>query len=194
MTTPFTTCKDNALIELALAGQSECFTVLMDRHLAAVRRRITSMVRNATDVDEILQQVVLKVWRHLSAFRSESSFRSWVIRVAINEALQSFRQQRRAQCCHTIDDLDTLASPHESPHQVLVRFELTQAVHKAVGRLPEKYRQVLILRDLEELSGPETAQRLQLSIPAVKARLFRARLMLLVALQSSKVPDLANAA
>ena len=95
MTPSLVTYEDCALVELALEGQVECFSVLMDRHLAVVRRRIRSMVRNAADADDLLQEVVLKVWKHLSTFRSESSFRTWMTRVAINEALQNCRRERR---------------------------------------------------------------------------------------------------
>ena len=92
MAPPLATFEDSALIKMALAGQTECFTVLTNRHLPAVRRHIVSIVPNRTDADDLLQEVLLKVWLHLSTFRSESSFRTWMTRVAINEALQSFRQ------------------------------------------------------------------------------------------------------
>jgi len=193
MTPPLATLEDSTLIKLALAGQAECFSVLMDRHSAAVRRRIGSMVRNATDVEDLLQEVLLKVWRHLSTFRSESSFRTWIIRVAVNEVLQSYRREQRWRWSQTFGDLDVLASPYESPHQSLARAEATQAVRNAVGGLPAKYRQVLILRDLEQLSVRETAQWLRSSIPAVKTRLFRARHMLLAALCRSRVLGLGGA-
>jgi RNA polymerase sigma-70 factor, ECF subfamily len=185
MTPPLASFEDSVLIELALAGQSECFTVLMDRHLVAVKRCIASMVRNAADSEDLVQEVVLKVWRHLSTFRSESSFRTWLIRVAINEALQSYRRERRKPLGQALGDFDALASHAESPHQSYARIEMAQAVHGAVAELPAKYRQVLTLRDLEQLSAQETALRLQSTIPTVKTRLFRARLMLLDTLRRS---------
>jgi RNA polymerase sigma-70 factor (ECF subfamily) len=179
--------EDSALIEMALAGQSECFTLLMDRHLGAVRRRVRSMVRSAADLEDLLQEVLLKVWLHLSTFRSESSFRTWMTRVAINEALQA---NRREQCrpprSQELRDLDTFTSAVESPYRSLARREAIQAVRNAVMKLPAKYRQVLILRDLDQLDTLETAQSLQASVPAVKTRLQRARLMLLARLQRSR--------
>jgi RNA polymerase sigma-70 factor (ECF subfamily) len=185
MTPPLASFEDSVLIELALAGQSECFTVLMDRHLVAVRKCIRSMVRSAADAEDLVQEVVLKVWRHLSTFRSESSFRTWLTRVAINEALQSYRRERSKPRCQAPGDFDALASHAESPYQSYARIEMAQAVHGAVAKLPAKYRQVLTLRDLEELSAQETALRLRSSIPTVKSRLFRARLMLLATLRRS---------
>jgi RNA polymerase sigma-70 factor (ECF subfamily) len=177
------TFEDNALIKLVLAGQTECFTVLMDRHLATIRRRIGSMVRNAADADDLLQEVLLKVWRHLATFRSESSFRTWMTRVAINEALQSFRREQRSPLCQAFGDFDTFASPSELPLQSLTRAETARIVRKAVVDLPAKYRQVMILREFEQLSTREIAQSLHSSIPAVKTRLFRGRLMLQAALE-----------
>jgi RNA polymerase sigma-70 factor (ECF subfamily) len=150
------------------------------------------MVRNVTDADDILQEVLLKVWRHLATFRSESSFRTWMTQVAINEARQLYRRERSKSLCQPLRDLDAFASPGESPHQTLARVEVTQAVRSALMGLPAKYREVLILCDLEQLSARETAQGLKASIPAIKTRLFRGRLMLLAALQSSRARGLAS--
>ena len=193
MTSPLTTFEDSTLIKLALEGQAECFTVLMDRHVIAVRRRICSMVGNATDADDLLQEVLLKVWRRLSTFRSESSFRTWIIRVAMNEALQLYRREQCRRLCQPLGDFDAFPSHGESPYQCLARTEVTQAVRSAVAGLPAKYSQVLILRDLEQLSARETAQCLKSSIPAVKTRLFRGRLLLLTALHRSGYRELARA-
>ena len=183
MTASIATFEDSTLIKLALAGQAECFSVLMDRHLGTVKRRIESMAPNATDLDDILQEVLLKVWRHLATFRSECSFRTWMTRVAMNEVLQSYRRKRRNPLCQALGDLDAFASRVESPHQSFARREATKTVRSAVAGLPAKYRQVLILRDIEQLTAGETAESLQSTIPAVKTRLFRARHMLSEALK-----------
>jgi RNA polymerase sigma-70 factor, ECF subfamily len=192
MTRPLVSVEDGTLIKLALEGQTECFTVLMDRHLVAVRRRVTSMIGGTTDVEDVLQDVLLKVWRHLSTFRSESSFRTWMTRVAMNEALQLYRRNQRRLTCQPLGDLDAFASPNESPHQCFARAQATEAVRNAVDRLPNKYKQVLILRDLEELSARETARWLRTTVPTVKTRLFRARLMLCAALERSTVQGMRN--
>jgi RNA polymerase sigma-70 factor, ECF subfamily len=194
MTPPLATLDDSTLIKLALGGRVECFAALMDRHVVAVKRRILSMVRNTNDTDDLLQEVLLKVWCHLSTFRSESTFRTWITRVATNEVLQSYRKEQRRPLCQAISDLDILPSSCESPHQSFARVEVAEAVHRAVLGLPPKYRQVLVLRDLQELDERETARWLKLSIPAVKTRLFRARLMLSAALQRSRHPEVERAA
>jgi RNA polymerase sigma-70 factor, ECF subfamily len=189
MTPPLVNLEDGALIRLALAGRTECFAVLTNRHLPAVRRRIRSIVQSTTDTEDLLQEVLLKVWLHLSTFRSESTFRTWMTRVAVNEVRQSYRRDQRRPICQTIGEFDALASPHESPLQSATRAEMTQVVRRAMVELPAKYRQVLILRELEELSTQETARSLRLSVPAVKTRLFRARLILLAALRRSQLRD-----
>jgi RNA polymerase sigma factor (sigma-70 family) len=185
MVPSLTTFEDRALIQLALAGENECFMVLANRYLPSVRKRIAAMVRNSADVDDLLQEVLLKVWCHLSTFRSQSSFRTWMTRVAINEALQSYRQPQRKLTCQPLVDFDTFIAPGESALQSLTRAETRRGVRKAVVELPAKYRRVLILREFKQLSVKEIAQSLNSSIAAVKTQLFRARLML----QRSKIRD-----
>lgn len=100
-------------------------------------------------------------------------------RVAINEAIQFYRQANREPLVHAIRELAALQSPSDSPLQACVRDELAQKVNAAMGRLPLKYKQVLVLRHLQELSLRETARELQATTQTVKTRLFRARAALL---------------
>ena len=150
-------------------------------------------MRNPADEDDILQEVSLKAWRHLAAFRSECSFRTWIIRVAINEVWQLRRRERRRPVCQAFTDFDTLISHLESPHDSFTRVETTQAVRSAVGSLPAKYSQVLILRDLQGLSTKETAQWTHSNIPAVKTRVSRGRQLLATALERSRSRELQSA-
>jgi RNA polymerase sigma-70 factor, ECF subfamily len=188
MSRPLTEFEDSALVRMVLAGRTECFTVLTVRHVRALRRRIGSIVRNATDVEDLLQEVLIKAWLRLSTLQSKSAFRTWITRVATNEALQSWRRDRSRPICQAFGDSDTFASTGESPLQALTRAETAQIVRNAVRELPEKYRQVLNLREFEELSLGEIAEFLHSSIPAVKTRLFRARHMLQTALQEQGNP------
>ncbi len=186
---PFATFEDSALIRLALAGQQECFAVLTNRHLPAVKKSICTLVPNATDREDILQEAVLKVWRHLASFRSQSSFRTWMTRVAINEARQSSRRARSRPMYQDHADLNGFASLNESPLQSLARADVVQRVRNAVSRLPAKYKQVLILRELEEVDTRGVARLLQMSVPTVKTRLFRARRILAARLEQSNLSD-----
>jgi RNA polymerase sigma-70 factor, ECF subfamily len=151
-------------------------------------------LHNADDADDLLQEVQFRVWRSLSTFRAESAFRTWIIRVATNEVLQSYRREKRRAICQPLIDMDVLPASSESPHQSVVRAETAEMVRRAVSNLPPKYRQVLILRDLQEFTERETAHSLEFSIPAVKSRLLRARLKLLTALRRSTNQELARAA
>jgi RNA polymerase sigma-70 factor, ECF subfamily len=179
------TFEDSALIQRVLAGQTDCFEVLINRHLPAVRARVRLMAPNTADVEDILQEILLKVWRHLSTFQSQSSFRTWITRVAINEVLQSYRRRQRRPICQTFGDFDALASSIESPLHALARAEMTRDVRNAIVELPAKYKEVLTLRSFEELSMHEIAQSVHLNVPAVKTRLFRARMIL----QRSNIRD-----
>jgi len=192
MMPPLATFDDNTLISMTLAGQPEGFTVLMDRHLFAVRRHVLSMLRNTMDADDLVQEVLLKVWRSLSTFRSEASFRTWMTRVAINEVLQWYRRERHRSRCQSPDNLDAFASFCDSPHHDFDRAETAQRVRKALARLPEKYREVLVLREFDQLSMQETAHSIQASVPAAKSRLFRARALLSSSLQRSTRQDQAT--
>ena len=194
MRTPLAELEDCALIEMALGGQAECFRILMDRHIGAVKRCLGGMLRNPSDAEDVLQEVLLKVWRGLSTFRAESSFRTWVTRVAINEALMLYRRDQAKPPCQELPDLSVLACSEEPVDQALIRDERAQAVRRAVVGLPQMYRQALILRELDQLSLQETARRLHASVPAVKTRVFRGRLMLSAALQRSGNTELLRAA
>ena len=92
---PLANCDDGALIQMAIDGRSDCFSVLMGRHLVAVKKRLRFMVSNEADLDDLVQEVQLKTWLHLATFRKESNLRTWMIRIGINQAWQSYR---RSQC------------------------------------------------------------------------------------------------
>jgi RNA polymerase sigma-70 factor (ECF subfamily) len=174
--------EDRALINSALNGNEDCFGVLMDRHLRTVRGRIQGMTRCTSDADDIMQEVQLKIWRHLRSYRSDASFRTWMTRVAINEAVQFYRKANRVPLVNAPSALAELTSPGESPLQACVRAELTERLKAAVARLPAKHKRVVVLHNLQELSLQETAQELQTTTPAVKAQLFRAKAALVRAL------------
>lgn len=117
-----------ALIEPTLAGHTDCFAVLMNRHAASVKRYIGPFLRNSDENDDVIQEVMLKTWRHLSSFRGECSFRSWMIRVATNESLMFYRKRRtRPPLCH--NEIDIPAPEQDSPHRAAVRRE-TYAVRR----------------------------------------------------------------
>jgi RNA polymerase sigma-70 factor (ECF subfamily) len=143
------------------------------------------MLRGNSAADDLAQEVVLKAWRFLSAFRAEASFRTWLTRVPIN-GVRQFERRERASRFEQLSSYDVVADRDESPYEHFVRIQRTKAVRRIVNSLPAKYREVVILRELDELSLREIAERLGCTIPAVKSRLFRGRSMLLAGVQKSQ--------
>ena len=176
------TLKDDALVKLALAGQRECFSVLMERHAATVRNHISALVRNRSDLDDVVQDTFMKAWARLSTFRFEATFRTWLISIALNEAFALHRRRKCRVSCVVIPTLDRFPSHAGSPHQAFARSETRTRVRTAISKLPAKYREVVVLCELEQLTARETARRMNASIPLVKTRLLRARHMLSAAL------------
>jgi len=185
MNTPGTTLEDKILVQGALAGQTEYFSVLVDRHVTAVKRCIQSLVRNPLDVEDLVQDTFLKAWLHLSTFRFQASFRTWLLSVAHNEALALYRRRNSRPFCPPAVNLEALPlrSQSESPHQALTRSEARVRIHSAMAKLPRKYRQVLVFCELQQLTIQETATQMKASTALVKTRLFRARHMLSVTLR-----------
>lgn len=177
------TLEDSALIERSLEGKRECFDVLFARHQWAVRKRIRSIAWSEPNEDDIVQQVFLKAWCHLSSFRSACSFRTWITRIAINEVFQLYRRKNQNPLCRSTVDLDALSSNIESPQKSLERKQEAESLRNAIAGLPRMYRDVLVMHYLEERSELEIARAVAGSLPSVKSRLYRARHMLLAALQ-----------
>ena len=175
--------EDTTLIERTLAGEEDCFAILMNRHAAPVKRHTSSMLRNSDETDDVVQDVILKTWLHLSSFRGESSFRSWMTRIAINQSLMLYRK-RRSRPIFSPAEVDIPAAEQNAPDRVALRQENIRRVWRAAARLPEQYRQVLLMRDIEEKNSQETTESLGLTVGAVKSRLFRARAMLSVHLRA----------
>jgi RNA polymerase sigma-70 factor (ECF subfamily) len=178
---------DGSLIHRAVAGDTECFTAPVQRHLGILKNHIRSLLDNKTDLDDLVQEVLVKLWIHLPDFRFESSLRAWVTRIATNEVLQGYRRQRRRGVCLPLDDFNMIASRAGLPLQRLIRVQQREAIQRAISRLPTTYGQILRLRYIQQKNERETASCLQSSIVQVKNRSFRARQMLRASLQRARV-------
>jgi RNA polymerase sigma-70 factor (ECF subfamily) len=145
-----------------------------------------SFVKNEADAEDIAQEAFLKAFRNLSTFRAESKFSTWLISITLNEARSRLRRQTIVRMESLDEPLDAggVVSPallrdwREIPSEVVERQEIRQMLQEAVISLPTIYRQVFQLRDVEDLSVKETAEALGISVPSVKVRLHRARMML----------------
>lgn len=183
-----TTGTDEAdLIRRVCAGEKEAYYLLVQPCERAVFVAAMSILNNPADAEEVAQEAVLKAFSHLPSFRGEAKFSTWLIQITINEARLKLRKDRR----HLYESVDEQQSAEdgdyfpkdyadwrEIPSEALQRKELRDALQRALDALPPKYKQVLILRDVQHLSIQETAQVLGITEGSVKTRLLRARLQM----------------
>jgi RNA polymerase sigma-70 factor (ECF subfamily) len=139
------------------------------------------MVGNDADAEDVTQDVLLQVVRKLTTFRGESELGTWLHRITVNAALALRRRQAHRPELHLEVSLDCIATQGGDsgavPESKALNRELRQHLERAIARLPEMYRDVFVLADVEELPNAEIGELLKLSLPAVKSRLHRARLM-----------------
>lgn len=174
------------MIASILAGETQLYHELVRPHERSVYLMALSYMKNEADAEDVTQEAFLKAFRALSSFRAESKFGTWLISITLNEARNRLRRKSAApmQSLDVPPDEEGAVSPallrdwREVPSEALERSEVKQMIASAVEALPEIYRSVFVLRDVEELSVNETAEALSLSVPAVKVRLHRARMML----------------
>jgi RNA polymerase sigma-70 factor (ECF subfamily) len=180
---------DEELVARARNKDFGAFEQLLDRYEDKIFRLAYRFVRNETEAKEVLQDTFLSIWRKLDTFKGDSQFGSWLYRVAANTALMRLRSQRRHPEVSTeelpigyLDNYGQLPTPGENwakrPDDELQSDELRRHIQSAVDGLPEIYRTVFILRDVEGLSTEETGDILGISVPTVKTRLHRARIAL----------------
>jgi len=169
---------DEALVERARRGDSAAFELLMRRHNQRVYRVVRSVLRDAGDVEDVMQQAYLSAFVHLDQFAGHARWSTWVCRIALNEAIARIRQRGRFVPLESASEAqmtDSWTPPEPDPEHAAARRELREVLEEAVDRLPEIYRTVLVLREIEEMSTAETAAVLEVREDVIKTRLFRAR-------------------
>jgi RNA polymerase sigma-70 factor (ECF subfamily) len=174
------------MIAAILAGDRELYHSLIQPYELSVYRMAMSFVKNETEAEDVAQEAFLKAFRDLANFRGESKFSTWLISITLNEA----RRQLRRQNTNRMESLDEdpgeggkvspalLRDWREIPSEALERKEVRALLQEAIGQLSPIYREVLVMRDIEELTIEETAGLMAISISSVKVRLHRARIML----------------
>ncbi|MGE3179959.1 MAG: RNA polymerase sigma factor [Vicinamibacterales bacterium] len=177
---------DEALIARVVEGDEHAFGVLVSRHQARVFRLARAMTRGRDAAEDVLQQTFLAAWRGLRGFRGEASVRTWLLTIARHAALQRESRVAREPIDDTpIDELGIQAGWGQAdPERLAIRSEAHARLSAALAGLDPGDREVLTLRELEGLSGEETALLLGVSLAAVKSRLHRARLRLAAALRT----------
>jgi RNA polymerase sigma-70 factor (ECF subfamily) len=180
---------DHTLLARAQGGDMSAFESLVDRHEDKVYGLALRMTRSEADAAEITQDTFLSAYQHLADFRGEAAFGSWVHRIAANNALMRLRRQRVLDIVSEdlagpeFTDRGSLAEVPESDwtrraDDKILDEELGRAIQEATDALPEGYREVFLLKDVEGLSYEEISEMVGISVPAVKSRLHRARLAL----------------
>lgn len=179
--------RDVELIERVLAGERHLFHDLVRAYQKTVYILALRILRNEEEAEDAAQDSLLKAFKNLHCFRAESKFSTWLISIVLNEARVRLRRDRLVRF-ESIDDIrdgedrswmpPVIADKRENPLQRLEREELRRMLQDAIANLPRMYGQVLLLRDVEELSIREAAAELGVTEGVVRTRLFRARLMM----------------
>jgi RNA polymerase sigma-70 factor (ECF subfamily) len=178
---------ESALIQRVCEGDTEAFFSLVHPCERGVFAAAMSILNNPADAEEAAQEAILKAFVALPGFRGEAKFRTWLIQITINEARLKIRKGRK-HLEESVDEQPTdeqgdyfpkdFADWREIPSETLHRRELREALKRALNSLPAKYREVVILRDVQHMSTEETAQVLAIKEGCVKTRLLRARLQM----------------
>lgn len=178
--------EEMALVRAAKAGDDSAFEELVRRYDRNVFRIAQHITQNREDAEDVVQDAFLKAYSNLAQFQGQSKFYTWLVRIAVNEALMRLRRRRPERMVSLDEDVKTeddsvpreVADWSPNPEQLYGQGELKDILTKTIQGLPASFRTVFVLRDVEGLSTEETADALNLSIPAVKSRLLRARLQL----------------
>lgn len=177
---------ETALVAQSREGDTRAFGELVRRYEGKIFRLAQHVTQNREDAEDVLQETFMKAYEHLDQFQGNSKFYTWIVRIAVNQALMKLRRRKTDRSVSLDENIDTgedtivreIAAWDEDPEQRFSRDELGRILDSAVQSLDAPYRSVFVLRDIDELSTEETAEALGLSVPAVKSRLLRARLQL----------------
>ncbi len=175
-----------ALVQAAKGGDISAFEELVRRYDRNVFRIAQHITHNREDAEDVVQDAFLKAYENLGQFQGQSKFYTWLVRIAVNEALMKLRRIKPGRTVSLDEDVKTdedtlpreVADWSPNPEQQYNQAELRDILSRTIQGLPTSFRTVFVLRDVEGLSTEETAEALDLSIPAVKSRLLRARLQL----------------
>jgi RNA polymerase sigma-70 factor, ECF subfamily len=187
---------DEALVNRARARDGAAFELLMRRHNQRIYRVVRSILRDPDEIEDVIQQAYMQAFLHLDQFGGAARWSTWVCRIAINEALARLRQRGRfvsmdAASEEAMTDFDKVSSG--DPERAAAGREFGHMVEQAIDGLPEIYRAVLIMREVEGMSTSEAAAVLDVEPEVVKTRLHRARASLRTAIENRVGDQMKNA-
>jgi RNA polymerase sigma-70 factor (ECF subfamily) len=179
---------DADLVRLAIAGDARAFEAIMRRHNRLLFRSARSILRNDAETEDALQETYLRAWRALDTFRAEAKLSTWLVRIAVNEALSRVRRRASNVVLFGTGDFGGVdldagetvearveAEQDDQPDAAASRAEMRRLMEAHIDRLPEQFRTVFVLRAVEEMSVEETAAALGIPEATVRTRFFRAR-------------------
>jgi RNA polymerase sigma-70 factor, ECF subfamily len=175
---------DRWLVATAKSGNEDAFGELYNRHRLSAYRMVFRILRNPQDAEDVVQKAFQRALLNLERFREDSTFLTWLTRIAINEALMLLRERHTQEPLHEHSlgaarrDVGVIADGGPTPEEILCQSERHAALHQAIGRLRKNMRIVVLLAELQGLTSAETARRLGLTVGAVKGRVFHARRVL----------------
>jgi RNA polymerase sigma-70 factor (ECF subfamily) len=179
--------EDVRLMRLVARGDTAAFEELIERHQALVIGTVARMLGSNSDVEDIAQQVFIRVWKSAGRYVPRAKFTTWVLKITRNLVFNELRRSKRRalvpiQTDPNAEEIQLKDEAAQSPDASLLETELQQAIDKAIAELPETQRMAVILRRYQDLSYEQIGDVLNLSVPAVKSVLFRARTELRVRL------------
>ena len=187
---------DEQLVVRARAHDRAAFELLMRRHNQRIYRVVRSILRGADEIEDVIQQAYLQAFTHLDQFGGNARWSTWVCRIAINEALARIRQRGRFVSIDAASEeamADFSKGPNSDPERAAAGREFGHLVERAIDELPDIYRSVLILREVEGMTTEETAGVLDVEVDVVKTRLHRARAALRASLENRVGEQMQNA-
>lgn len=179
----FSVPEEDALVTALCQGNEEAYEILIQRYQQPVFNLVCRLLNDPSDACDIVQEVFLKVFRNIGAFRGNSSLKTWIYRIAVNEAYNHrrwFSRHQRQEVALTAEEgassyADSLADPGRTPFDQAADRETRALVEAALAKLNSKFRAAVVLRDIEDLSYEEIATVLDVSLGTVKSRILRGR-------------------
>src|SRR5215471_13422768 len=193
--------QDADLVRMAIQRNEGAFRIIMQRHNRRLYRCARSIMRDDNEAEDIVQEAYVKTFSNLASFRGDSSLATWLTRIALNEALARIRRRPTVE----LDALDTndrgkaeiipfpLMAKNTDPERTAAQLEIRRLIERAIDGLPEPFRIVFVMREIEDMSVEEAANFLGLRQSTVKTRLHRARRLLRKALDTQLSSTLAEA-
>jgi RNA polymerase sigma-70 factor (ECF subfamily) len=174
---------DEEAVAQVLTGETEMFGVIMRRHNQRLYHVARAILRDDSQAEDVVQDAYVSAYEHLTQFAGRAKFSTWLTRIAVNEALAQFRRSGRYEQLESTseekgDRMDGFASPMLNPEQQASTSEMRRLLERSIDALPDAYRAVVMMRDVEEMNTIETAQALDLTEENVKTRLCRAHKLL----------------